>query len=638
MYFIDVGSDMAWPLFGFGILGRAGTDNAGQVAAERLFFREAHFASQNDSSRAMAASTKPATHEAPRRPSRGPLVIGQWIVDPPINELRRGDQAVRVEPKAMDVLVFLAEHAGRLVSREELFAAVWPGVVVGDEALTQTINKLRKAFGDASRSPSYIETIAKRGYRLIAEVRPWQETAAIFGPAPASGSSEAASTDATPPPLPSDALPSSAAGTRRRASTALLLALLAIAVAIGYFAVRPFAPIDAPESFDADAFRQPGWIGVAVAPFDSLGGDPEQAYLAQGITVGLITDLSRLSGLRVIRLPDRARIDRDASGVQYRMTGSVQRDAGRLRITVHLVDARTGEELWSERFDRPFGDILAMQDEITARIVQLLPAKVSDVERLRISRRYTQSADAYDDFLRAQALLLVRGVEANERARTLYRSALELDPKFARAYAGLAMTYAMDYRLRDSQRPSLDRAFELARTAREIDADAPEVHWAMGFVQAQARQHGEAIKSLQQAIVLDRSFADAYALLGGIYTYTGQPERSIELLRTALKLNPNAGYLYFLVLGRALLFENDPEQALIHLRAAALRNPADVETRVFIAAALAAAGDRAGALWEAEEIRTLEPSFSTRRWLDSYPMTSAAQQARLITLLTDAGL
>jgi tetratricopeptide (TPR) repeat protein len=320
------------------------------------------------------------------------------------------------------------------------------------------------------------------------------------------------------------------------------------------------------------------------------------------------------------------------------MTGSVQRDAGSLRVTVHLVDARTGEELWSERFDRPFGDILAVQDEITAKVVQLLPAKVSDVERQRIARRHTQSVDAYDHFLRAQALLLVRSADANDRARTLYRGALELDPKFARAYAGLAMTYAMDYRLRDSERGSLDRAFELARTAREIDPDVPEVQWAMGFVQAQGRKHDEAIKSLQQAIVLDRSFADAYALLGGIHTYTGQPARSIELVRTALRLNSDAGYLYFLVLGRALLFQNDPEQALIHLRAALLRNPADVETRVFTAAALVAAGDHAGAKWEADEIRTLEPAFSTRRWLDSYPMTSAAQQARLVTLLADAGL
>lgn len=581
-----------------------------------------------------------ASADDSHRPPRGSLAIGQWLVDPQSNELRRGSEAVRIEPKAMDVLMLLAERAGRPVSREELFAAVWPGVVVGDEALTQTINKLRKAFGDASRSPSYIETIAKRGYRLIAEVRPWPAAGAISGPAPAGAISGPAPAGATYGQGPVDAVPSSPSVARKhwRAIALSVLLATAIAAAAGYFAFSPSTTMTSRESFDADAFRQPGWVGIAVAPFESLGGDPEQAYLARGITVSLVTDLSRLSDLRVIRLPDRATADRDVPGVHYRMTGSVQRDAGRLRVTVHLVDARTGEELWSERFDRPFGDILAVQDEITAKVVQLLPAKVSDVERLRIARRYTQSVDAYDHFLRAQALLLVRSVDANERARTLYRSALELDPKFARAYAGLAMTYAMDYRLRDSERGSLGRAFELGRTAREIDPDAPEVHWAMGFVQAQGRQHDEAIKSLQQAIVLDRSFADAYALLGGIHTYTGQPARSIELVRTALRLNPDAGYLYFLVLGRALLFQNDPEQALIHLRAASLRNPADVETRVFTAAALVAAGDRSGAKWEADEIRTLEPAFATRRWLDSYPMTSAAQQAQLITLLAGAGL
>ena len=110
-----------------------------------------------------ASVTSSADLDDPPRQPRGPLAIGPWIVDPPINELRRGNEAVRIEPKAMDVLVFLADRAGRLVSREELFAAAWPGVVVGDEALTQTINKLRKAFGDASRSPSYIETIKSSG-------------------------------------------------------------------------------------------------------------------------------------------------------------------------------------------------------------------------------------------------------------------------------------------------------------------------------------------------------------------------------------------------------------------------------------------------------------------------------------------
>jgi tetratricopeptide (TPR) repeat protein len=215
-----------------------------------------------------------------------------------------------------------------------------------------------------------------------------------------------------------------------------------------------------------------------------------------------------------------------------------------------------------------------------------------------------------------------------------------LDPKFARAYAGLAMTYAMDDRLREStdRSPALDRATELAETARLIDPDIPETYWALGFVQAQSRHHEQALESLQKAIALDRSFADAYALLGGILTYQGQPAKSIPLLRTAMRLNPDGGSLYFLLLGRAYLFVGDTEQALINLRAALMRNPADVETRVYLAAALAAAGERQAAKWEGDEIRSLEPGFSMRRWLETYPMTSTQQRQRLLTLLAEVNL
>jgi tetratricopeptide (TPR) repeat protein len=280
------------------------------------------------------------------------------------------------------------------------------------------------------------------------------------------------------------------------------------------------------------------------------------------------------------------------------------------------------------------------QDEMVAKLVELLPGKISEVERQRLAKRYTRNLEAYDYFLRGQALFLVRRSEENEEARALYRKALELDPKFARAYAGLAMTYAMDYRLTESADalPALDRAFELAETARLIDPDIPEVYWAIGFVHAQSRRHEQAIESLQKAIALDRSFADAYAFLGGIHTYIGEPAKLIPLLRTAMRLNPNAGSLYFLLLGRAYLFENDIEQALINLRAALMRNPVDVEARVYVAAAMVAAGDHLAAKWEADEIRSLEPGFSMRNWLETYPMTSAPQRERMLALLAKVEL
>jgi DNA-binding winged helix-turn-helix (wHTH) protein/TolB-like protein/Tfp pilus assembly protein PilF len=551
--------------------------------------------------------------------ARTRLQVGEWSADSESNELRRGTETLRIEPKAMDVLMLLAERVGRVVGREELFSEVWPGVVVGDEALTQTIIKLRKALGDNPRSPTYIETIAKRGYRLIAPVRP---SDAIEATPPAAG-------PAVPAPHP--------AHPRRYAHLAALVAVLVLALAAAGIHFLPSisrAP-PAPDAFDTADAHQPGWVTVTVVPFESLGPDREQGYLARGISDDLTTALSRVSGLRLIGESGAATTNPTAEGGRYRISGSVQRESGILRINIHLVDTKTREELWSERFERPFGDLFAVQDEMTTRLVELLPAKISDVERQRLAKRYTRSLDAYDYFLRAQAAFLVRQRPQNETARELYRKALDLDPQFARAYAGLAMTYAMAPRLRPpaDPQPALDKALELAETARLIDPELPEVYWALGFVYAQSRRHEQAIESLQKAIALDPSFADAYALLGGIDTYVGQSAKSIPLLRTAMRLNPDGGYLYFLLLGRAYLLQNDTEQALINLRAASIRNPVDIETHVYLAAALVAAGHRRAAMWEADEIRRLEPGFSTDRWLETYPMTSPRETKRLLALL-----
>jgi tetratricopeptide (TPR) repeat protein len=311
-----------------------------------------------------------------------------------------------------------------------------------------------------------------------------------------------------------------------------------------------------------------------------------------------------------------------------------------LRVNVRLTDSRTKEQLWSHRYERPAGDLFVIQNEISRSLSAQLPGRISEAEQRRVAKRYTHSLAAYEHFLRGQAQLLARQQGEIQEARDSYSKAIEMDPKFARAYAGLAMTYAMD-RSRPTVMQSsaaMARAQVLAETARQIDPDIPEVHWAIALVHTRNRRHDEAIRALRKAIELNPSYADAYALLGGIHTYSGDPAKSIPLLRTALRLNPDGGYLYYLLLGRAYLFEDDFEQARINLGEAILRNPVDLESRVYLAAVLVAQGKRDAAEWEVELIRAQEAGFSVRAWLESYPMTSARQANKLMQLVAQVGL
>ena len=546
------------------------------------------------------------------------LQIGEWRANRTTNELGRAGDAARIEPKVMEVLMVLADRAGEVVSREDLLAAVWPGVVVGDDSLTQSIIKLRKALGDNPRSPSYIETISKRGYRLIAPVVRSDAVPA-----------EHDEREPAPPESPATARPGI-----RSPGMAAGIALVLMAAGLYFFGAR-LQPLPVPHArADAADEDKTGLLNVTVLPFETVGTGVEQGYLARGISSDLMTDLSRLSGLRLIIGSGNTAIGDAASTARYVVSGSVQRDGATLRVNVRLTDSRTNEQLWSQRFERPLGDLFGIQNDISSGLVAQLPGKISDAERWKAAKRYTSSPEAYEYFLRAQALFLARRPEDNDQARVFYQKALDLDPQFARAYAGLAMTYAMDQRYQKSAESSakLRTAMELAETARTIDPDIPEVYWALGFIHAQAQRYDQAIESLQKAIELNRSYADSYALMGGIYTYVGQPARSIPLLRTALRLNPDGGYLYFLLLGRAYLFENDTEQALINLREALRRNPDDLEAHIFLAAALVAAGNRSAAEWEADEIRARDADFSMHRWLQTYPLTSERQKQRLLEL------
>ena len=551
--------------------------------------------------------------------------IGGWTVEPALNRISDAGTIVQLEPKSMSVLMLLADRPGHVVSREALLEAAWPGLVVGDDSLTQVILKLRKALGDAPQRPAYIETIAKRGYRIVARVRPLPQT---------------------PPEPATEALGQAlVAGPRggRRAAALVALGVAGVVIVVAALATiarewttDPLA--DPPATVGAVASALPT---LAIAPFDALGDDPRVDVLARGMTADLLTDLSKLSGLSIVQgAADDTRPPMAEPAARYVVSGSVQRIDERIRLQVHLADARSGEQLWSGRFDRPLAGYFAIQDEVEPALLRTLHAKVSEAELRRLSRRYTRDLEAYGDFQRGQAALLARERDENARARDLYRHAIARDPGFARAYAGLALTYAADYRNRWSADGSaaLDRALAMARTAYDMDPDIAETYWVMAFVQVERGRLEEALDTLRTALRLYPSYADGYALAGGIYTYLGRPAQTLPMLRTAMRLDPRAGYLYFLLLGRAYLFLGDLDQARVNLKHALLANPADVELHVYLATLDLAAGDKAAAQWEAEEIRAQSPDFSAGEWLRTYPMTDAAQRATLAQALRAIGL
>ena len=569
----------------------------------------------------------PVGTEFPPAPGKERLQVGNWTVEPALNQLSGAGKTVKLEPKAMAVLVYLADRPGQVVSREALLSAVWSGVVVGDDSLTQVVIKLRKALGDVPETPVYIQTISKGGYRLVA---------------PVVRSAEISSAPVRP------GVETLYAERQRRVpwiAGAGIAALLLAAAGVWWIRGGPAigVPSDLAPMASTVTVRtvQPT---VAIRPFEALSNDPQEVLLARGITADLVTDLSKAFGLSVIGLAPRGdqaggEMPTDAPPIHYLVSGSVQRVDERLRLQVHLTDAQTGKQLWSERFDRALSGFFAIQEELGPKILQMLPAKVSEAEMRRVAQRHTRNLEAYEYFQRGQSALLVRQRAENETAREMFRRAIELDAAFARAYAGLALTYTADYRNQwtEDRAAALDRAFEMAGTAHQINPDIPETYWVLAYVHAQRRQPERSLQYLKTAVRLYPSFADGYALMGSVYTHIGRPADTVPLLRTAMRLNPQAGYLYFLVLGRAYLFLGDLEQARINLQHALSRNHVSLEAHLYMAALHVTVGDKAAAAWEAEEIRVLQPGFSTRRWLETYPMTDDAQKTKLIQTLGEIG-
>ena len=331
-------------------------------------------------------------------------------------------------------------------------------------------------------------------------------------------------------------------------------------------------------------------------------------------------------------------------GVRYVVEGSVRKAGDQLRITAQLIDATQDQHLWSERYDRPLTELFALQDEIRQKIVTALKVKLTPEEHERFQHAPTNNLEAYDyylhgleSFLRA---LRETKKETNAQARQMLEKAIELDPQYAGAYAGLGYTYFLDwfYQWNKDRAQSLERAFELGQRAVALDDSLSLPHQVLSQAYVWKKQHDQAITEAERAIALDPNEAEGYVYLGNILVVAGRPEEAIGLTEKAMRLNPRYPPLYLHNLGVAYRVAGRYEEALAPLKKVLTLNPNFNPAYINLAICYAELGRLEEARAEVAEILRLAPNFSLEGAKQNLPFKDPADVERFLDGLRKAGM
>lgn len=507
--------------------------------------------------------------------------VSNWYVDVDGNQIVSDGQQIKLESKVMALLVFLASHQGDVMSREQLETAVWTDQVTGYDALTTCLTRLRKALGDNSRQPQYIETVTKKGYRLIAAVR-WDKTSKT----------------------PSARKKNLFDWSIKKNSILLVSVFLAASLVLYFFNNKTnHAPF---------SLSQPS--SITVFQFENLSYVANQSYFSNGITADIRTALSKMSGLQVISTSGEQTQNTDIAslqGIGYSLLGSVQRAENTLRVNVRLIDNTTRHQLWAESYDREITEIFKVQDDITAQIVSTLSIKLTAEEKRRVAHKFTRSIEAYDFFLKGQSLYVQHTKTANLMARQYFQKAIETDPAFARAYAAQSLTYADAYRYHwDSDENSLVTAIAKAEKAITIDKELPQSHWALAYARINQHQYELAIESAKQALALNPNYTDGFATLAESNIYSGNESKGVAILRKLMHSNPYYPAPYASVLGQAYYFLGENEKALSSLQDAMEKNYNLLTSHVMLIATLIRLNMIDEAEWAAEQLDIIAPEFT----------------------------
>jgi len=453
--------------------------------------------------------------------SIGEFRLGDWLVQPSLNRISRGDTRITLELKVMQVLVCLAEHGGDLVTRQQLTDTVWATEFISDNTVTHAITELRNALGDDAKSPTFVETIHRRGYRLVAPVE-W-----------VGGNDE----DTVQRPAGKPRWPH--------------ILAIGIAAVIGLLVILP------PEALferRGEGTTDEPLPRIVVLPFENLG-PPEDEYFADGVTEEIISRLAAVSGLQVIsrtsamyykgkHLPIR-QIGEELE-VGYVLEGTIRWDRseeghGRVRINPQLIKVADDSHLWSDRYDRTIESVFEVQSDIAGKVVEQLHVTLLRSEVEAISVRPTDSPEAYEAFLYG----LHYSVDENDLkdvqlALSMFERAVDLDPDFADAWANISKQLSWLYFVGFDRSPECREASKhAAERALEINPFLAEGHWALGLDYYQChRDYERALVALNQALAIRPGFTGAMVYVAAIFRRQGRWTEAIEMLNRAFTLDP----------------------------------------------------------------------------------------------------
>lgn len=531
------------------------------------------------------------------------LRFGNFSLDLARCSLRRGVEEIQLRPKAFDVLRYLAENPGRLVSKDELMKAVWGGVVVTDDSLVQCVKDIRDALNDSGQR--IIKTVPRRGYLFAAEV---SSGAMLKEP-------DTAPTDQRVSPWRSKKLWFAAAA-----------ALIVVAVLVGRQLIDDSR---APGSTVADVNRTNGRSetaaqrqSIAVLPLVSLADPPRDDYFADGLTEDIISALGRFPEISVRsrnavfpykgKTPRPDEVGRELD-VRYVLDGSVRRSAERIRVSVQLTDTSRGALLWSQQYDTEPKDIFAVQDDITRRIAGTLAVRLSKLELAKAASKPPSSLEAHDLVLRGRDLLTRGTRTANSQARSMFESAIALDPNYVPAIVGLGVVDLNAVRFGWTADPleALQRAERLGHQAIVIDESSPGPHALLGRVHIRRGNLDRALDEMKRAIALNPSDPDSYAGLGNALLLLGDVDGAIKAIETAIQLHPGISATDYFRLGMAYILAGRNTDAIRTLERALARNENNVFINAMLAAAYAETERQEEATRRANAVRQLSPVFAT---------------------------